>query len=361
MESVKLLRAMKLDSRELRGVGIQITKLDGEKAVEREVGQGTLSFGIKQKELDKEVTPDHLDPVPVAEAEASRIGAIDPEFLAALPVELRQEVEQDYVKPPLPVKRASTESVESPSRRTMNAAAHITRQLRPKVKTQMKASAVAELPLYNAWAKAEAEPVDLTFDDEEIGGYAVSELRDLGIDPEVFTALPDEMRKEIIAEERKKSRQRGILRRPADTSRLRTRDTTRTASLSPSSRGGSVPAHRPLAAVSLPLKPALMKATALPDVLETITKWIDSRKGGPPAERDAGKVQTYLVKCFDPGMGVGAAENAVEALKWMKLELKDRWPGEEAEAGLVWWQTWRRYVEAVNKASVKSLGASITI
>lgn len=356
---------MKLDPRELRGVGIQITKLDGEKAVEKEAGQGTLSFGAKVKgdvpekvEVEEVVSPAVL---PI-EAGPSRAPDIDPDFLAALPAELREEIERDHVRP-LPVKRASTESVESPAKRGKHAAAHITRQLRPKVKTQMKAAAIADLPLYGAWAKArEAELVDLTLDEEDIGGYQVSELRELGIDPEVFTALPDDMRKEIITEERKKNRQRKILRRPADTSRLRARGATRTASLSPSSRGGSVPAHsRPLAAVSLPPKPALMKATALPDVLETMTRWIDSRKGGPPAAKDASRVQAYLVKCFDAGAALGAAEHAVEALKWMRLELRMRWPDKEKVAGREWWETWERFVEAVNRACILRFGAPMQV
>jgi DNA repair protein REV1 len=297
---------------------------------------------------------------------------IDPDFLAALPPDLRLEVKRDYAlakaQPSGPAGRQSVEraATESPTKiQTKHAAAHITRQLRPKVKTQMKATAVAETPLYGAWAKAADEPVDLTVDeDEEIGGYTMSELRDLGIDPDVFGALPNDMRREIITEERKKRRQRKMLHRPADTSRLRakTRDDTRTVSLSPS-RAGSVPAQsRPLVAVSLPPRPALLKASSLSDVQETITRWIDSRKGGPPAEKDAGKVQAYLVKCFDGDMGVSAAENAVEALKWMRLELRDRWPEmESSAAGRVWWDTWRRFVEAVDASSIERFGAPVRL
>lgn len=444
-ESVKLLRAMRLDPAELRGVGIQITKLDGEKAVEREAGQGTLSFGTKRKREDegksRSGTPtipadmkaaqtpkathaaeeeggvdngtaagDDTAPAIVArkspprspppltrrqaslreiEAGPSRPGpssdGIDPDFLAALPPDLRLEVKRDHAlskqaskAPPPPAKDTSRErgQTETPSKaKGQHAAAHITRQLRPKVKTQMKAAAVADLPLYGAWAKAtdREDTVDLTADDDEqVCGYRVAELRDLGLDPDVFCELPEDIRGEIIAEERRKHRQRKVLHRPADTSRLRARerDTTRTASLSPgqSTRSGSAPPqpHRPLAAVSLAPRPALYKATALPDVLDTVTRWIDSRKGGPPADKDAGKVRAYLVKCLEPGMGLGAAENAVEVLKWMRAELRERWPMDDYEAdldeaGLIWWETWRGFVGAVNEIAMRRLGAPLRL
>ena len=193
----------------------------------------------------------------------------------------------------------------------------------------------------------------------------MSEIRELGLDPEVFKALPEDLRTEIIEEERRKNRQRQVLHRPADTSRLKVvdRDTTRTASLSParSSRAGSAAPHnRPLVAVSLLPKPSLLKATSLPDVLETIDRWIDSRKGGPPAERDAAKVKLYLVKCLDEGVGVGAVENAVEVLRHMKLEIEDRWPAEN-EAGKAWWDTWREFVRAVNERAVLRFGAPLRL
>ena len=431
-------------------MGIQITKLDSDKAVERAVGQSTLSFGAKRKreelvtrrsdtpisvgagpssdnapptvdeieelvesiearpsspvtvltDIERSPTPEvALKPVPVVrstppltrrqaslrdvQAGPSRQHAssdgIDPDFLAALPLELRQEVKRDYAlakqaaKPiPPPPKDAirQRDATESPTKATgKHAAAHITRQLRPKVKTQMKATALAAMPLYGAWAKAQEreDTVDLTADDEddeEVCGYRVSELRDLGLHPEVFRELPEEVRTEVIAEERRKYRQRKVLHRPADTFRLRAnqRESTRTASLSPSkaSRAGTVPPHRPLAAVSLTPKPSLLKATSLPDVLETVTRWIDSRKGGPPAERDAGKVRTYLIRCLDEGTGVGGPENAMEVLKWMRLELRARWPECETRnegAGKVWWAVWRGFLGSVNDLAVRRFGA----
>lgn len=478
MESVKLLRAMKLDPVELRGVGIQITKLDGEaRAAEREAGQGTLTFGARKdptvigakierveasppaepapKEdnierppispsdgvatdgiglTSKEVETNAFDrsepstPTPVRKTldvslvddipsiqEPSRVtgprvtrsasreqiarqGAqagpplivtssdgIDPEFLAALPPELRLEVKRDFARtratsekpkqvverpPPPPESRAVTISPAKP--KGMHATAHITRQLRPKVKTQLKAAAIADLPLYGAWAKAteREDQIDLTTNtDEKIDIYAVSELRELDIDPDVFRALPLEMQKEVVDEERRKHQQRKMLHRPADRSRYRSREreSTRTASLSPSrsSRAGSVPPKpQQRIAITRPFKPALLKATSLPAVLETVRRWIESRGNTGPAARDAGKVKTYLIKCMGPEAGFGGVENVVEVLKWMRTVLLETWEkdGKEVrEAGKEWWATWSGFKEETDRISVERFGAPIRL
>ncbi len=470
---------MKLDPVELRGVGIQITKLDGEtKAAEREAGQGTLNFGAKKTDTatdskDETVnselpfpetmahvveagsypkppvrvapsTPPAIDPntlrnddvsdrpepdapisvsaisnqpvedhittvelapakaalpritrstsrtqvvEPVVEPGSPRIitssDGIDPDFLAALPPELRLEVKRDFArtratseKPPQPAlaparePRATTISPAKP--KGMHAAAHITKQLRPKVKTQLKAAAIADLPLYGAWAKAtdKEEQVDLTAEmDEKIRIYAVSELRELEIDPDVFLALPVDMHKEIVDEERRKHHQRKILHRPADRSRFRSRerDSTRTASLSPSrsSRAGSVPPKpQQRIAITRFSKPALLKATALPAVLETVSRWIESRGSAGPAARDAGKVKTYLFKCMAPEAGLGGIENAVEVLKWMRSVLLERWEeeGKEiTEGGKEWWATWRSFKEEMDQISMRRFGSPIRL
>jgi DNA repair protein REV1 len=236
----------------------------------------------------------------------------------------------------------------------------------------MKTNAVAELPLYGAWAKAkDKEIMDLTGDNtgEMIGDHNVSEVIELGIDPSVFRELPADLQQEIVAEERGKARKRKILNLPADISRAqareRDRDVGRTASLSPtrSSRAGSAaPVNR--LTVSRPAKPVLLKATSLSDVLETMTRWIDSRKGAGPAARDANKVKAYLVKCMAPEAGMGGPENAIEVLRWMRSLLEEIWGrGEVMEdtAGKEWWDTWDGFREQVNRISLERFGAGIRL
>lgn len=500
IEAVRLLRMMRLDPVELRGVGIQITKLDGEKApeVEREKGQGVLPFAkattAKTEEAEEEIRaiddlktsgipteipgplapketrqsilpvltkrprveettpatrppkvlktgvkgdkvfeairvrqeainreqergepvrqPSSSPPVAIdapAVAPARRVtrsvsGAIlqqtteagpsraptssdgiDPNFLAALPPELRIEVKRDFARSrqgseQLVAPAIANVAAEPPKPVGMHAAAHITRLLRPKVKTQMRAAAVADLPLYGAWAKVQGrdtEVVDFTneVNDDMVSKYRTSELRELGLDPSVVAELPEDMQKEIVLEERRKLQQRKKLYRPADTSRLRAKEREvgrtsgmgRTVSRSPgrTSRAGSAGlAAQPRIAVSLPPKPTLLKATALTEVLSTVTKWIESRGPAPPAARDANKVKDYLVKCMKPEAGLAGPQNAVEVLKWMRVILEERWDPEGVElreAGREWWTVWRDMRQTCDEAMRARYGQSVRL
>jgi DNA repair protein REV1 len=455
---------MKLDPVELRGVGIQITKLEGEtgKSNEREAGQGMLSFGKKRgddanprsesvkpiapseavKEVEEEVevrpasrsrsgtrtrtaSPDRQDKanreksslatVAVAEINApaavdaarrvvvagpSRLAAaassdgIDPDFLAALPDELRQEVKRDHAMTRARARAGSEMSnsdktagettarerstTVSPAKaKGRHAAAHITKQLRPGVKTQLKAAAISDLPLYGAWNKAKLatdEIVDLSAeadvaDSEKVGNYFVKDLRELGIDPLFLKDLPEEMQKEVVDQELAVSNRRNMLHRPADTSRVRAKAKERgRASVSPtrSSRAGSVPVLPRIIGptVTRPAKPKLFNATTLPEVSEIITKWIDSRRGSGPAVKDAGKVKAYLVKCMTPEYGLGGLEMAVDVLKFMRVEIDERWEEEGCEDDLVgreWWDTWRGFKEAVDQLSRATFGTGLRL
>ncbi|WVQ99404.1 hypothetical protein IAU59_006537 [Kwoniella sp. CBS 9459] len=513
-ESVKLLRVMKLDPVELRGVGIQITKLDSpseDKSAEREAGQGVLRFQPRSRshsKAEREDTPlkiippedktkevsdiqhevktneqvpaehqpatdvpmvlpspgrnkqsaVHSPPSPAAgpsrmldtPAQAGSDG-IDPSFLAALPPELAVEVKRDYAQTrrsascaaselpqqPAPAgtsmadgTRASTVSPTKPTR--MHEAAHITRQLRPKVKTQMKVAQLADRPLFSAFNRASAkekggssialgvtaahddidddEPaqigvVDLTGSDEVdelIEGYRSSELKELGIDQGVFQALPDDMRKEIIEEERRKQSRKRVLHRPGNYgTRGQSRERTGvSASVSPagkSSRAGSVSAQQSLGQgqgvshsknkqqallkISKAAKPALFKATELADVLQVIERWIESRNGSGPASRDCDKVKAYLIKNANDIGGLGGIERAVEVVRWMRVLLREKWPKEERsknnqspsseaeemelrkvrEAGSDWWIVWREFRDEICLLARRKFGAVLSI
>lgn len=513
VESVKLLRAMNLDPTELRGIGIQITKLDGEtgKLTERETGQGLLSFGRNQKKLTSDTVgvdekPTLLaekseaplerqipDPVPTSatsleprlrsrsrsqtksrsrspslpeatspaharpavrqaspgpiesdwsrrlvddEGGPSRIptssDGIDPDFLAALPPEIRQEVKRDHAitrarareraesERPKPVAaaggdievrtRAATISPLKQKEQGMHKTAHITRQLRPKVKTQMRASVISNLPLYGAWNKAhrrDGDGRDGSEDEDEgtldivgfskpgeeddnskIGIYYIRDLRDLGIDPDFLKDLPEDMQKEVVDAELARKKQRQLLHRPADTSRVRQQAQTRlqgcyrraSASTSPSrsSRAGSAAATgqpqstnttptravAPTITITRPSKPRLYNATTLPEVCEILTKWIESRKGSGPATKDANKVKGYLIKCMAPDSGLAGVEMAIEVLKFMRVAIDSKWEEGSCEddmAGSEWWDTWNQFRSEVDQLHRQRFGAGIRL
>jgi DNA repair protein REV1 len=414
---------MKLDPVEMRGVGIQITKLDGEGGkVEREVGQGMLSFGKKrarEEEVVEPITPlkgvevevppkaasPSKSPSPEVQEQSERTlegpntrsrtatksperpiagpsrilvpaassDGIDPEFLAALPDELRQEVKRDHAltkarsranseNPSVAAKER--ESTISPAKKGMHATAHITKQLRPKVKTQLKASAIAELSLYGAWNKAKVsdDVVDLSTDEgDKIGMYYVKDLKELGIDPNFLRDLPEEMQKEVVDQEMIRRNKRTLLHRPADTHRIKPR-TRASVSPSRSSRAGSVPIRIVGPTITRPAKPKLFNATTLNEVTDIVTKWIDSRKGSGPAIKDSKKVEAYLVKCMRPEFGLGGMEVAVEVLKFMRVTIDERWEeGIEDDVGSEWWGTWRGFRDVVDGLCRETFGAGLRL
>jgi DNA repair protein REV1 len=270
----------------------------------------------------------------------------------------------------------------------MHKTAHITKQLRPKMKTQMKASAISSLPLYGAWNKAQQQNddeedsfdiVDLSRskddDDGKIGVYYIRDLRDLGIDPSFLRDLPEEMQKEVVDAEIARKKQRQLLHRPADTSRARQQARVRGVqardSISPtrSSRAGSVPPIVPRAAgptitITRPLKPKLYNATTLPEVCEIVTKWIESRKGSGPAIKDANKVKAYLVKCLTPESGLAGVETAIEVLKFMRVTIDSKWEQGACEddiAATEWWETWNRFRSEVDLLHRQRFGVGVRI
>ncbi|WVN88248.1 uncharacterized protein L203_103449 [Cryptococcus depauperatus CBS 7841] len=450
-EAVKLLKTLKIDPVELRGVGIQVTKLDNEnqdKERQRDIGQGTLDF-VKQAPDAVNTRAPVLPLHPFQREE--ELDDIDPEFLAALPSFLASEVgrnhvtkkdqhnvskpqsqyanlhsspslDQDMVSSPPSspsVKVVSPGSSRPPNRqRTLSPvkpaskgtrkseAAHIVRQLRPKGKMQLKAGQIAEGPLFGAWAKVreksidphtnnhrgESAIVDLTEDSpkdknnreseektntkrdkvEIAPGYTLQQLEQFNIDPSVFAALPSDVQKEVISQEERNVKRRQALFQPGD----RTRSRAVSASVSPVKpvrQGSRVQPLQSIRAravkIIIPPKPALMKATSLPDIFSTIELWIDSRKDRPPAERDATKVMNYLKRCMNEAQSkVGdELDRAVEVLRWMRIILQEKWCDEattdekKSEAGKEWWKVWHEMVNELNAMSVNYFGAALRI
>jgi DNA repair protein REV1 len=318
---------------------------------------------------------------------------IDADFLAALPDDLRQEVKRDHAiakarsranseKPPnTPTittdrERERAATISPAKAKGIHAAAHITKQLRPKVKTQLKASAIAKLPLYGAWNKANTgddDVVDLSADGddgmEKIGVYYIKDLKELGIDPAFLRDLPEDMQKEVVDQEMTRKNKRTMLHRPADTSRIRAQEKERartSVSVSRSSRAGSAPIAPVIVGPTVlrPTKPKLFNATTLPEVIDVVAKWIDSRKGSGPAVKDAKKVEAYLVKCMRPEYGLGGTELAVEVLKFMRVAVDERWEEEACEDDLVgseWWSTWRGFRDTVDQLCKDRFGAGLRL
>lgn len=374
-ECVKLLHSMRLDPTELRGLGIQVTKLEFGGPTHGVKGQTMLSFArtadnAQEKTPDVEVDPDpeeHMleeeqkkEPgspstetgspsppdAPSSDALIPPLAAqpssdrIDPDFLAALPPELRNEVVADHQAER--ARRHASREASAPAppqaapalRSERNPAAHITKQLRPKNKTHLRADEIAELPLYNAWARADDNrsrsnsiaPKSPPRSESPIGGFAPSELRELGIDAEVFAALPPEVQQESVAAQRAR-RARTVTHKHA----------------SPRKRP-DIPA--PVANNNS--RPALFGAVETADVSQVLRQWVGSRE--VPAERDVKKVLGYLCKCVVSGLG--GIEHVTALLRGMRTVVGD---SEE------WKGAWVMLSEGVDGVVRERMGAGLRL
>ncbi|KAL1409176.1 deoxycytidyl transferase [Vanrija albida] len=426
VEAVKLLGSMRLDPVELRGVGIQVTKLEFSTGLPK--GQGLLStmFGKakaaqaarleaeQQAEAELEietavpetaqvssnegsVEPDVPPDAPVSPPRASDGPSdVDPEFLAAMPPSIRAELEAD-----LAAKRADrgkrkrseettpgiecgdsvghvdvVEEVDVPVRTAgRHKYAHITKQLRPKIKTMMGNKAIAELPLYTAWGKQRATsrsrshsidppaaPVTTDSDSDiqvigadiaKIGDYAVATLRELGIDLDVFTALPPDLQREVVQQER----QRLQLRRNGG------KHSTKAAS--PAAKRAKTTAAPKIAATPAMVvrKPALFGARDTSAVADVLTRWVVTCGDNPPADGDVARVGKYLVKCVHASMG--GVDHVAVLLRHLRGLVADGAREAEGEgaggAGDAWWEVVERLKVEVDTAVVAKLGAPLRL
>lgn len=427
-EAAKLLKAMRLDPTELRGVGIQITKLDhGPKQAEVEKGQGRLHFGKPDRkgkgkepavpaeppepaigvdvepgdrpvsreasrEPSREVSPIPVpdeSPPPLSEApspapeprepresrESREVIPIlptqlDPDFLAALPDEIRQEIQEEHTKRhgSRSASRSGSRSASrsplpspgpqgpGPSRKsTLNPAAHITKQLRPKHKTQLDAAMIAQGALYGAWSRADAQSLRpgpersrsrsgslAPSEDEMVGRYRASELRALGIDPDVFSALPEDVQAEVIAQERqRRNRFRTHSASPAKTAAAATRARARS------------PQPIPTIAIPVRAKPALFGARDAEDVAGVLAKWVESRRDEGPNKKDTDRVLKYLLKCLG---GFSGVDHVSQLLRNMKGVIADVCAPDSA-----WWDTWRSLFESVDEQVRGTYGTGLRV
>lgn len=388
-ECVKLLHGMRLDPVELRGIGIQVTKLEfggdvggGQptisfkgKGVGKREGEGQRSVSAmlaedeeREEREEREETPNSMpspppspglvptappspsrdDPRPGAQASSE----IDPDLLAHLPPEVHADAKAQ-IRAERASKREHPQPVPPPAAApARNPAAHITKQLRPKLKTQLRATEIAELPLYTAWGRAGeraersksrsaslapdgVEVIDVDAEDD-IGGYAARELRALGIDLDVFAALPPDVQADAVAQKRTEKGRQAALFRPK-----------------PKGRGETPPAGLRRAALPppvahIPHKPALGNHTDLPAVARQLAQWVASTPA--PETGDVARVRKYLLKCL-ARMGMGGIEHVTALLRGMRVVV-----GTEA-----WCEAWESLRDAVDEEVRRSMGAGLRL
>jgi DNA repair protein REV1 len=383
----KLLKSLHFDPMELRGIGIQVQKLekaDFQASGSMDQQQAVLPFkpatnSRKESMVDK-ARPIRVEAVeqtgvidlttspptssprgqdahkPAARSEIYDLPSysqVDISVLEALPEDLRAELESEYkrrsVTPayngsyPVPSEkgkgRARSESIFREAlphhkivvKGTSNMdVKHITRQLAPKNRTGISSTKSA---LFN-----DRQPIISSKVSNSVK-LKVSEvdLRKLDIDPEVFAALPPDLQREQIAlAKHAKAPERGAISYAAERKVLKPSKRTRRLG----TPGVVIPPPPPPQAC-YPEPPSLKQRgkkkgeklffTETEDVQDVVEKWFYAFREKPPNSKDIEFFETWLVRCVDGTISTDCGvEKGIKVMKWWMVLLKREFGSAEA-------------------------------
>ncbi|KAI0628801.1 hypothetical protein C8Q77DRAFT_1067197 [Trametes polyzona] len=405
----RLLKSFNFDPRELRGIGIQIQKLEKALGVqEAELGQAVLPF--KRVEASKRarggdgstgkvhtevntaptiaVQPPSQedDEVQIIEkpAETSRadmdvdlpsFSQVDMSVFEALPEDVRKELEAEYKRrsvTPAPAPAPKDPTPEPEPVRKFGIAVkgpnlkRITRQLAPRSRPLLS-------PTTKLFAKrVYASSVSVT----------KSELRRYGIDPDVFAALPPEMQREQLAAHRAPgvtvyTGERKILK-PSEVRWKRSSKSPRVVfRRAPAPK--AVYLDRPTLKQQGKAKGEKLHFSETDDVQRVIEAWVDGFRERPPNQRDVDYFAKFLVRCVD---GVcssdSGVERAVAVAKWWLVLLRrhfgawEKAPESEGEivhdkrvtsevVGRAWWKAFREVKGKMDAAARQKYGGCLSL
>lgn len=381
--AIKILRGYNIDPKELRGIGIQIQKLEGGAEIALEAGQGQIEFGnvSAQKLLpsdthglaaqrDRPLATVRPDPKPVApvskfgkrqsrQSHATRSaivmdipepGTIDPEIWNTFMDDPERQqycmawkqrglaIPDVLVDPPrnpavrIVAKRAASRSasVEPFAKRT---------RLDVQSKVDSKSATVAP----RADPPANRSPSRL--------GPTSSELGTLGINDEglqVFRALSPESQMETMQHFQKLQK---LTRKGPD--------------VKLPSKPNRASEKEPLVIVEPVRRPAFSntKLTDVDAVVHTIRQWTEHDIGEKPARTSVKAVQKYLLRLLDIGTGgIGGVQDAVVVLfNWNRCIQDSLNSGPEIEAPIrqAWQEAFRHVRVAADEKAIQRFGSSL--
>ncbi|KAI0062098.1 DNA repair protein [Artomyces pyxidatus] len=418
--SWKLLKSFEIPPHELRGLGIQIQKLEDATAPAAEPGQARLPFkripspskaeASSRKTVaqttsvapqvpkivlqtaspgrDTDVVDVHKSVTPAPHLDLPSFSQVDMSVFDALPEDVRKELEAEYkrrsaspavqIAPPrppppvLPIPRIRVKGVKKVNFE------RITRQLAPRSKPLISPT---KSRLFGGPGRTTAGPSKVHVREEE--------LRKLDIDPTVFAELPVRVQREQLA------LARGLRTRPSQRPtrpKKPLRPLQRLAGKWAKPRGPHefIPPPPPPKArfISPPVlrQPApkgaggTLKFWEGADVQRLLGEWVDGFREHAPHARDVEYFGKYLVRCVETDVGL---ERAVTVMRWWGVLLRRGWgvwehevavpeSDEEDEGsqherrvtsaviGLAWWNAYRDIKQRMNEVARKRFGGSLS-
>ena len=410
--SWRLLRALNIAPHELRGISIQIQKLDARTRCAPTPGQGRQSF---RREPNSTTASTSKESAPKARASLSELVTAKPELevpatgvdlpsfsqvdmsvFEALPEDIRQELEAEYqrrtsVPPPKPEPiakppRRAASVVPSPRRDGNDDKLRVVRGIGGRGRMSGRQRLGSGAPTRGR-SRSALPPVSIAPPAAAAVRVKPGELAELGIDEEVFAALPVRIQCEQLAAAR------GARVRPSQ------QPVRPTSPLKPLQRlaGRWAPPKGPHEYIPPPPpprarfaepeseKPALRPGgggtTASEpgavvdgvDVRRVVRAWVERFVAHAPHAEDVALVGAYLVRCVETDVG---AERAVGIMRWWGALLRRRWavwehaderdeepePGEDVQAemvGMAWWRAYREVGDSMNEVVRRRFGGSL--
>ncbi|KAH9029068.1 DNA repair protein [Lactarius pseudohatsudake] len=366
--SWRLLRTLSIPPRELRGISIHIQKLDAHTGSIPAPGHAHLPFrpapnptasgpivgpAPKARAPSSAPVTAPSEPRPATGADLPSFSQLDMSVFEALPEDIRKELETEYERRSAPAPNKPEPPADPTPRVNSVIPARGGGSDRPRGRGM---GAVSSRGRRGHGAAVVVVP---------------GELEELGIDAEVFSALPVRIQREQLAAAR------GARVRPSQqpvrpSSPLRPLQRTRGTYIPPPPppRARFAEAERPVLrrgdADTAPVVEGV-------DVRRVVRAWVELFVRHVPHAEDVALVGGYLVRCVVTDVG---AERAVGVMRWWGALLRRRWavwehaderdeepePGEDIRAevvGMAWWRAYREVGDNLNVVVRKRFGGSL--
>jgi DNA repair protein REV1 len=328
-ETISMMKSLRIPPGELRGIGLQMGKLERIGELKLEAGQKKLDFAknvrTEQEQPHRSPEVKHRSPTiaeshsPIKATQFVAPTQIDPEVLANLPDDIRARIVSRK-----PVQVESSQIDEAIVRELPSSIQDELRQMYkkpiPKTTPKKKKPSPRKLKVVNMIGQSKlpmASPDDL--------------------DASVLAELPSTIRQEVISNNR---REHALARATkarhaawAAEKAIRDRKVNRTV---------TIPDPLP--------KPTFQKMSELPDIRNLISRWMEElRDEGPaeegPAEEDVELLGGYLRKVVLIEKDLRKAEAVV---KWFLWCCRETGPAMDE-----WWQAGQRLGDFVNTACLE--------
>ncbi|KAM5542799.1 hypothetical protein V8D89_003760 [Ganoderma adspersum] len=403
----RMLKSFNFDPKELRGVAIQIQKLEKASGPQdSDLGQALLPF--HRVETKKQVRigeasisrapqiavhpPSSPDDIEIIENPAKAappandnfdlpsFSQVDMSVFEALPEDLRKELEDEY-------KRRSATPAPGPAPKEPTPMPEPPPPEKPYLKSILKRSNLSRITKQLA---PRNRPLLTTQTANKFFGkrvYASSiavterELRRYGIDPSVFAALPPELQREQLAARRAPGvtvhvGKRKVLK-PARGPRIRNPGIV----FPPAPPPKAVFRVRPTLKQQGKAKGEKLCFSEVADVQEVIGSWVGSFVEHAPNERDVDYFAKFLVQSVEGGRAADeGVQRAIAVVKWWLVLLRRHfgvWEnvpelvGEDAGGrparvtseyvGRAWWRAFREVKAKMDAAAKKKFGGCLSL